>query len=157
MLCVCMNVCELTAPSMSHFKVLSLRASWHLLTPTIIMLICIVWLHKVIYAQFCSMAAQGCTLLLLNIWKKEHFMIIRVLSFSFFFDFFLFAFLNFVNLHPYFLTTQSVKALTKIWRPLPTENIIAEISNWAMLRCSWGDDELRSLFSQSSLTPYRKW
>jgi len=71
MLCVCMSVCEPTAPSMSHFKVLSLPASWHLLTPTIIMLIYIVWLHKVIYAQFYSKAAQGCTCLLLNVLKRR--------------------------------------------------------------------------------------
>lgn len=36
------RVCELTAPSMSHLEVLSLPASWHLLTHTIIMLIYIV-------------------------------------------------------------------------------------------------------------------
>lgn len=69
---VCMHECVRapTAPSMSHFKVLSLPASWHLLTPTIIMLIYIVWLHKVIYARIYAMAAKGCLLLLLNVLKR---------------------------------------------------------------------------------------
>lgn len=157
MLCVCMSVCEPTAPSMSHFKVLSLPASWHLLTPTIIMLIYIVWLHKVIYAQFCSMAAQGCVLLLLNVLKRticDH-QIPFISSPSL--NLFCFAFLHFSHFPFCTLSTKSVKALTKIWRTLPTEKIIAKITNWAMLLCSWGDDESRSLSSQSSLAPYRKW
>lgn len=151
MLCVCMSVCEPTAPSMSHFKVLSLPASWHLLTPTIIMLIYIVWLHKVIYAQFCSMAAQGCVLLLLNAFKKKN------ISWSP--DWSLLLWICFVILALFALTlsTKSGKVLVKIWRPLPTEKIIAKIPDWAMLLCSWRDDELRSLSSQSSLAPYRKW
>lgn len=151
MLCVCMSVCEPTAPSMSHFKVLSLPASWHLLTPTIIMLIYIVWLHKVIYAQFCSMAAQGCVLLLLNALKKKN------ISWSP--DWSLLLWICFVILALFALTlsTKSGKVLVKIWRPLPTEKIIAKIPDWAMLLCSWRDDELRSLSSQSSLAPYRKW
>lgn len=159
MLCVCMSVCEPTAPSMSHFKVLSLPASWHLLTPTIIMLIYIVWLHKVIYAQFYSTAAQGCVLLLLNVFFfffKERFMIIRFL-FMVFLESCLFCFLALLTLVFFTLSTESVKAPTKIGRPLPTEKIIAKIANWAVLLCSWRDDELRSLSSQSSLAPYRKW
>lgn len=151
MLCVCMSVCEPTAPSMSHFKVLSLSASWHLLTPTIIMLIYIVWLHKVIYAQFHSMAAQRCVLLLLNASKRtfhDHqtpFMLCSSLN--------LFCFLS-LSTCPPTLSIKSVKALAKIWRP--TEKIIAKIADWAMM-CSWRDDELRSLSSRSSLALYRKW
>lgn len=158
MLCVCMSVCEPTAPSMSHFKVLSLSASWHLLTPTIIMLIYIVWLHKVIYAQFYSMAAQGCVLLLLNAFlkKKKN---VSWSSDSFYGLLFFESVLLSLTFHtcPRTLSLKSVKALAKIWRPLPTGKIIAKIANWAMLICSWRDDELRSLSSQSSLAPYRKW
>lgn len=144
MLCVCMSVCEPTAPSMSHFEVLSLCASWHLLTPTIIMLIYIVWLHKVIYAQFYSMAAQGCILLLLNVLKRTFYDHQIMLLFPFFVQSACLLSCTFC-ICLFTLSTQSVKALTKIWRPLPTEKIIAKITNWAMLLCSWGDDELRSL------------
>lgn len=155
MLCVCMSVCEPTAPSMSHFKVLSLSASWHLLTPTIIMLIYIVWLHKVIYAQFYSMAAQGCVLLLLNALKRtfhDHLTPFMVAS-SFSLRMFCLLSLSTLVLT---LSIKSVQDLAKIWRPLPTGKIIAKITNWAMLICSWRDDELRSLSSQSSLATYRK-
>lgn len=99
--CVCLSVCELTAPSMSHFKVLSLPASWHLLTPTIIMLIYIVWLHKVIYAHIDSMAVEGCMRLLLNVLKRKfHDRLILCMASS---ASSLFAFLHFSHLSFYFV------------------------------------------------------
>lgn len=154
MLCVCVSVCEPTAPSMSHFKVLSLSASWHLLTPTIIMLIYIVWLHKVIYAQFYSVAAQGCVPLLLNGVKKN----ISWSSDSFYGLFFFESVLPSLTFgtHPP-MSIKSLKALTNISRATPTEKIIAKFTNWTTLICSWRDNELRSLCSQSLLAPYRKW
>lgn len=100
--CVCTSVCEPTAPSMSHLEVLSLCASWHLLTPTIIMLIYIVWLHKVIYAQFLSVAAQRCTLLLLNVLIGRLYDHLALSLFPSFQSLRL-AFLHFLHLSPYLI------------------------------------------------------
>lgn len=150
--CVYAWVCvEPTAPSMSHFKVLSLPASWHLLTPTIIMLIYIVWLHKVIYAQLYPMSAQRGMLLLLNVLKRTfHDRRIHFISS-------LFESSHTFHSSRLTLSTKSLKALTKVWRPLPTGKIIAKSTKWTTLLCSWRGDEFRSVSSQSSLAPYRKW
>lgn len=155
MLCVCMRVCEPTAPSMSHFKVLSLPASWHLLTPTIIMLIYIVWLHKVIYAQFYSMAAQGCAPLLLNVLKRTFPDSRTPLLGSFLLT--LLCFLVLLSRALALCRRNSKKAPAKSWMPLPIEKIKAKLANWAMLCCSRADDESRSVPSQSSLASYWKW
>lgn len=157
-----MSVCEPAAPSMSHFKVLSLPASWHLLTSTIIMLIYIVWLHKVIYAQLSSMAARRGTLPLLNVLEKDISVIMSVIflknaSISFHSNLYLIFFLFFALFYTYLLTSlgKSIKVPTRIVRPPPGEKIIATNSNWAVLVCSWGEDELgslsrRTLFSSTS-------
>lgn len=144
-----MSVCEPTAPSMSHFIVLSLSAPWHLLTPTIIMLIYVVWLHKVIYAQFYSAAAQGFVLLLLNVVKKN----ISPSSDSYSPPL---LWICFPCSHPN-PPTLSIKS-ELLWRfSRPTEKIIAAFTKWTTLICSQRDTDLRSRSSQSLLAPYQKW
>lgn len=145
MWCARMSVCEPAAPSMSHFKVLSLLASWHLLTSAIIMLIYIVWLHKVIYAHFSSTSH-----------REEH-------SYCWTFSWSRHSFLKMFVFDPGLLSlicfsTFSTRLLTSvrkfpgapaiILRPSPGEKLIATTPNWYTLLCSWGEDGLGSLSRQ---------